>query len=294
MATAYVGASYCMTYHFHPIMKIGHCYIHKNALAMDIKSTFDYMIEIVSKMEINNQCIYDEKTCQKWRVCSYIDRNRIHNIEIDVMDYPQSNAPEVYSTYRLLRLLNQLSQHIHLQLDGMGKIIAVVNHREIEDKWFELKDRLVAEYGDVKQGKKMIDNLNVTYCSFLRSIKNSLLHVIYLLRFREGNKFKIELPSVLNEGHMIDVDMFRIISDDNRQLLHGTGYVQHRSSMMDKYDKQIKPLTQCQFDYNFNIEVAYQINSNRVVKHIEANLQEQSCENLINKRTITFTNLTIE
>lgn len=50
---------------------------------MTDKSYFDYLIEIASMMEINHQCIYDEKTCQKWRVCSYIDKNLIHNIEID-------------------------------------------------------------------------------------------------------------------------------------------------------------------------------------------------------------------
>lgn len=65
MATAYVGASHCMTLHFHFVMKTGYYYIHKTTLAMDTRNTFDYMIEIVSKMEINNQCIYDEKTCQK-------------------------------------------------------------------------------------------------------------------------------------------------------------------------------------------------------------------------------------
>ena len=41
---------------------------------MTDKSYFDYLIEIASIMEINHQCIYDEKTCQKWRVCNYIDR----------------------------------------------------------------------------------------------------------------------------------------------------------------------------------------------------------------------------
>lgn len=31
---------------------------------MTDKSYFDYLIEIASMMEINHQCIYDEKTCQ--------------------------------------------------------------------------------------------------------------------------------------------------------------------------------------------------------------------------------------
>ena len=66
-------------------------------------------------------------------------RDLIHNIEIDIIEYPQSNAPEVYPTYKLLQQLNPISQHIHLHLDKMGKIISVVNNQEIEDRWTENK-----------------------------------------------------------------------------------------------------------------------------------------------------------
>ena len=260
---------------------------------MTDKSYFDYLIEIASIMEINHQCIYDEKTCQKWRVCNYIDKSLIHNIEIDIIEYPQSNAPEVYPTYKLLQQLNPISQHIHLHLDKMGKIISVVNNQEIEDRWTEIKDTLVSEYGDVKQGRKMIENLSITYYNFIESIKKSLLHHIFLMRFRKEDKFRVELPSVLNEGAMIDVDMKRVISGGGQQCLQGQGYVQHRTSMMEKYDKQIRPLTQCRFDYNFDIEAVYEFNTDRILQNIEVLMQEQSCENFIHKKKITFTNLII-
>ena len=260
---------------------------------MTDKSYFDYLTEIASMMEINHQCIYDEKTCQKWRVCSYIDKSLIHNIEIDIIEYPQSNAPEVYPTYKLLQQLNPISQHIHLHLDKMGKIISIVNNQEIEDKWTEIKDALVSEYGDVKQGKKMIEKLSITYYNFIESIKKSLLHLIFLMRYRKEDKFKVELPSVLNEGYMIDVDMKCAISDGGQQCLQGQGYVQHRASMMEKYEKQIRPLTQCRFDYNFNIEAVYGFNTDRILQNIEVQMQEQSCENLIHTKKITFTNLII-
>lgn len=175
----------------------------------------------------------------------------------------------------------------------MGKIISIVNNQEIEDKWTEIKDALVSEYGDVKQGKKMIEKLSITYYNFIESIKKSLLHLIFLMRFRKEDKFKVELPSVLNEGYMIDVDMKCAISDGGQQCLQGQGYVQHRASMMEKYEKQIRPLTQCRFDYNFNIEAVYGFNTDRILQNIEVQMQEQSCENLIHTKKITFTNLII-
>ena len=92
---------------------------------------------------------------------------------------------------------------------------------------------------------------------------------------------------------MIDVDMKRVISGGGQQCLQGQGYVQHRTSMMEKYDKQIRPLTQCRFDYNFDIEAAYEFNTDRILQNIEVLMQEQSCENFIHKKKITFTNLII-
>ena len=175
----------------------------------------------------------------------------------------------------------------------MGKIISVVNNQEIEDKWTEIKNAFVSEYGDVKQGRKMIENLSITYYNFIESIKKSLLHQIFLMRFRKEDKFRVELPSVLNEGAMIDVDMKRVISGGGQQCLQGQGYVQHRTSMMGKYDKQIRPLTQCRFDYNFDIEAVYEFNTDRILQNIEVLMQEQSCENFIHKKKITFTNLII-
>lgn len=261
---------------------------------MTDKSYFDYLIEIASFLELNHQCIYDEKTCQKWRVHSYIDEYRTHNIEIDIIEYPQSNAPEAYPTYKLLQQLNPISQHIHLHLDKIGKVVSVVNNQEIEDKWTEIKEALVSEYGDVKQGRKMIEKLSIAYYNFIESIKKSLLHLIFLMRFRKEDKFEVELPSVLNEGYMIDVDMKRTISDGVLQCLQGQGYVQHRASMMEKYDKQIRPLTQCRFDYDFNIEVVYKFNTNRILENIEVQMQEQSCENLIHQKTVTFSLITKE
>ena len=92
---------------------------------------------------------------------------------------------------------------------------------------------------------------------------------------------------------MIDVDMKRVISGGGQQCLQGQGYVQHRASMMEKYEKQIRPLTQCRFDYNFNIEAVYGFNTDRILQNIEVQMQEQSCENLIHTKKITFTNLII-
>ena len=139
----------------------------------------------------------------------------------------------------------------------------------------------------------MIENLSITYYNFIESIKKSLLHQIFLMRFRKEDKFRVELPSVLNEGAMIDVDMKRVISGGGQQCLQGQGHVQHRTSMMEKYDKQIRPLTQCRFDYNFDIEAVYEFNTDRILQNIAVLMQEQSCENFIHKKKITFTNLII-
>ena len=241
--------------------------------------------EAFSKLDGLKTMLYKVLSCMDERLCNCI--------EIDIIEYPQSNAPEVYPTYKLLQQLNPISQHIHLHLDKMGKIISVVNNQEIEDRWTEIKDTLVSEYGDVKQGRKMIENLSITYYNFIESIKKSLLHQIFLMRFRKEDKFRVELPSVLNEGAMIDVDMKRVISGGGQQCLQGQGYVQHRTSMMEKYDKQIRPLTQCRFDYNFDIEAVYEFNTDRILQNIEVLMQEQSCENFIHKKKITFTNLII-
>lgn len=232
--------------------------------------TLDYAIEIASLTEINHQPLYDEITSQKWSVHYFYDEKRYRNIVIDVVELPHSNAPEVHPTYTLFNQLNSIFQHLHLCIDNDGKLYSVVNKKEIQDKWEDIRKELLSEYEGIKQIKKMVEKLDYAYYSCEGTLMQSLLHLIFLVRYREENRFNIELSSVLNEGELIDIELESTVSERDRQHFCGKGYVHHQSAMKKAYDKQIKPLTQSEFDYGFTIDIEYIFNSEHRVQKIEA------------------------
>lgn len=250
--------------------------------------TLDYAIEIASLTEINHQPLYDEITGQKWSVHYFYDEKRYRNIVIDVVELPHSNAPEVHPTYKLFNQLNSIFQHLHLCIDNDGELCSVVNKKEIQDKWENVRNGLLSEYKGIKQVKKMIEKLDYAYYACEGTLMQSLLHLIFLVRYREENKFEIELPSVLNEGELIDIDLQKTVSERDRQHYCGKGHVHHQSAMKKAYDKQIKPLTQSEFDYDFTIDIEYIFNSEHRVQKIEACIKEQSSDRFVHKKTVTF------
>lgn len=250
--------------------------------------TLDYAIEIASLTEINHQPLYDEITSQKWSVHYFYDEKRYRNIVIDVVELPHSNAPEVHPTYTLFNQLNYIFQHLHLCIDNDGKLYSVVNKKEIQDKWEDIRKELLSEYEGIKQIKKMVEKLDYAYYACEGTLMQSLLHLIFLVRYREENKFNIELSSVLNEGELIDIELESTVSERDRQHFYGKGYVHHQSAMKKAYDQQIKPLTQSEFDYGFTIDIEYVFNSEHRVQKIEACIKEQSSDRFIHKKTVTF------
>lgn len=250
--------------------------------------TLDYAIEIASLTEINHQPLYDEITSQKWSVHYFYDEKRYRNIVIDVVELPHSNAPEVHPTYKLFNRLNSIFQHLHLCIDNDGKLYSVVNKKEIQDKWEDIRKELLSEYEGIKQIKKMVEKLDYAYYACEGTLMQSLLHLIFLVRYREENRFNIELSSVLNEGELIDIKLESTVSERDRQHFCGKGYVHHQSAMKKAYDKQIKPLTQSEFDYGFTIDIEYIFNSEHRVQKIEACIKEQSSDRFVHKKTITF------
>lgn len=250
--------------------------------------TLDYAIEIASLTEINSEPLYDEITCQKWSAHYFYDERRYRNIIIDVVELPHSNAPEVLPTYKLFNQLNSIFRHLHLCIDNYGYLSSVVNIKEIQNKWENVRNGLLSEYEGIKQVKKMIEKLDYAYYACEGTLMQSLLHLIFLVRYREENKFEIELPSVLNEGELIDIDLQKTVSERDRQHYCGKGYVHHQSAMKKAYDKQIKPLTQSEFDYDFTIDIEYIFNSEHRVQKIEACIKEQSSDRFVHKKTVTF------
>jgi len=250
--------------------------------------TLDYAIEIASLTEINHQPLYDEITSQKWSVHYFYDEKRYRNIVIDVVELPHSNAPEVHPTYTLFNQLNYIFQHLHLCIDNDGKLYSVVNKKEIQDKWEDIRKELLSEYEGIKQIKKMVEKLDYAYYACEGTLMQSLLHLIFLVRYREENRFNIELSSVLNEGELIDIELESTVSERDRQHFCGKGYVHHQSAMKKAYDKQIKPLTQSEFDYGFTIDIEYIFNSEHRVQKIEACIKEQSSDRFVHKKTVTF------
>ncbi len=250
--------------------------------------TLDYAIEIASLTKINHQPLYDEITSQKWSVHYFYDEKRYRNIVIDVVELPHSNAPEVHPTYTLFNQLNSIFQHLHLCIDNDGKLYSVVNKKEIQDKWEDIRKELLSEYEGIKQIKKMVEKLDYAYYSCEGTLMQSLLHLIFLVRYREENRFNIELSSVLNEGELIDIELESTVSERDRQHFCGKGYVHHQSAMKKAYDKQIKPLTQSEFDYGFTIDIEYIFNSEHRVQKIEACIKEQSSDRFVHKKTVTF------
>lgn len=250
--------------------------------------TLDYAIEIASLTEINHQPLYDEITSQKWSVHYFYDEKRYRNIVIDVVELPHSNAPEVHPTYTLFNQLNYIFQHLHLCIDNDGKLYSVVNKKEIQDKWEDIRKELLSEYEGIKQIKKMVEKLDYAYYACEGTLMQSLLHLIFLVRYREENRFNIELSSVLNEGELIDIELESTVSERDRQHFCGKGYVHHLSAMKKAYDKQIKPLTQSEFDYGFTIDIEYIFNSEHRVQKIEACIKEQSSDRFVHKKTVTF------
>ena len=226
--------------------------------------TLDYAIEIASLTEINHQPLYDEITSQKWSVHYFYDEKRYRNIVIDVVELPHSNAPEVHPTYTLFNQLNSIFQHLHLCIDNDGKLYSVVNKKEIQDKWEDIRKELLSEYEGIKQIKKMVEKLDYAYYACEGTLMQSLLHLIFLVRYREENRFR------------------------DRQHFCGKGYVHHQSAMKKAYDKQIKPLTQSEFDYVFTIDIEYIFNSEHRVQKIEACIKEQSSDRFVHKKTVTF------
>ena len=73
---------------------------------------------------------------------------------IDVVELPHSNAPEVHPTYKLFNQLNSIFQHLHLCIDNDGELCSVVNKKEIQDKWENVRNGLLSEYEGIKQVKK--------------------------------------------------------------------------------------------------------------------------------------------
>lgn len=250
--------------------------------------TLDYAIEIASLTEINHQPLYDEITSQKWSVHYSYDEKRYRNIVIDVVELPHSNAPEVHPTYKLFNQLNSIFQHLHLCIDNDGKLYSVVNQKEIQDKWENVRKELLSEYEGIKQVKKMVEKLDYAYYACEGTLMQSLLHLIFLVRYREEDRFNIELSSVLNEGELIDIELESTVSERDRQHFCGKGYVNHQSAMKKAYDKQIKPLTQSEFDYGFTIDMEYLFNSEHRVQKIEACIKEQSSDRFVHKKTVTF------
>lgn len=250
--------------------------------------TLDYAIEIASLTEINHQPLYDEITSQKWSVHYFYDEKRYRNIVIDVVELPHSNAPEVHPTYKLFNQLNSIFQHLHLCIDNDGKLYSVVDRKEIQDKWENVRKELLSEYEGIKQVKKMVEKLDYAYYACEGTLMQSLLHLIFLVRYREENRFNIELSSVLNEGELIDIELESTVSERDRQHFYGKGYVYHQSAMKKAYDKQIKPLTQSEFDYGFTIDIEYVFNSEHRVQKIEACIKEQSSDRFVHKKIVTF------
>lgn len=239
-------------------------------------------------MEINHQPFYDETTSQKWSVRYYYDEKFYRNIVIDVLEFPQSNAPEVQPTYKLFCKLNSIFQHLHLRLDNDGNVSSLVNKEEIEVRWECVKKEILSEYAGINPVKKMVEKLNFTYYSCKETIMQSLLHLVLLACYRDEEKFVVRLPSVLNEGELIYTDVKRILSDSDKLYFHGEGCVHNISAMKKAYDKQIKPLTQSDFNYAYTIDVKYIFKSEHTIQKIEACIREQSSNRFVYKKTVTF------
>lgn len=258
------------------------------------RENFDYTIEATNRLEINGECFYTEKTQQQWWVNNFYDDDHFFNVVINVIKFPQNNLPETQPLFRLLSQLNPILEHVHLRMADNGDIQSVVNEKEIYNRWERVKEQLLAQYKDTKPVKNMIEKLNASYYWSRSCIRGSLLYFIFLSQYRKDDEFEGELPSILHEGEIIDINVSRFknenvlnSSNEKTRCLHGEGKVRRRSTLKKVYNQQIKPLTGADFSYNYIFDCHYDFDCKNA-SLIEAHLKEQASDKYVYESTVTF------